>query len=109
VRHALAVQISGSEADSARADHTRNNVTDPDQTVWWPRTAQLAAAVLAGFAAVASVPLLFAARFNRGTFVGLPFGDFLIGLATPVALAAAIFWFAHHQRALDHLHDVVDD
>ena len=84
-------------------------MADPNQNYWWLRTERLAAIVLSGFAAVACLPLLVAGWLDRGTFLGLPFGYFLIGLATPVVLAMAIFWFADQQRALDRHYDVIDD
>jgi putative solute:sodium symporter small subunit len=84
-------------------------MTGANQTTWWLSTMRLATAVLAGFAVVACVPLLFAARFDRATFLGLPFGYFLIALATPVVLAMAVFWFAERQRELDHRYDVIED
>ncbi len=84
-------------------------MTDLNQTAWWVRTTELAAIVLAGFAAVVAVPLLLARWLDRGALFGLPFGYFIVALALPVVLAMAIFWFADRQRALDHMYDVVDD
>ena len=84
-------------------------MTDVNQTRWWRRTVRLAATVLSCFAALACVPLLLANSLDRSTFLGLPFGYFLIALATPLVLAMAIFWFADRQRALDHRYDVIDD
>ncbi len=84
-------------------------MTDANQTAWWVRTAELAVIVLAGFAAVVSVPLLLAGWLDRGALFGLPFGYFVVAMVIPVVLALAIFWFADRQRVLDNMYDVIDD
>jgi len=84
-------------------------MTDANQFAWWEMTVRLAATVLTGLAAVICLPLLFASALNRGTFLGLPFGYFLVAIAVPVVLALAIFWFADRQRTLDHDYDVIED
>jgi len=84
-------------------------VTEESQPNWWRATVRLAAIALSAFAAVVCVPLLFADSLDRGAFLALPLGTFLIALAAPSLLAVAIFWFADRQRALDHRHGVIED
>ena len=76
------------------------------QDAWWRRSGQLAAATIAVIVALALVPWLFAAAFGGRSFLGLPLPYFLFALALPLAILAAIFWFARRQDALDHRYDV---
>jgi putative solute:sodium symporter small subunit len=76
------------------------------QTVWWRKTGQLAAATLAVLVAVSLVPLLFGGFLAGRTILGLQLSYFLLVLAVPLAILAAIFWFARRQDALDHRYDV---
>ncbi len=84
-------------------------VSDANLAAWWSATARLAAGVCIGLAAFAGLVLIFAPALDHGRFIGLPFGYFLIALATPTVLAVAIFWFADRQRGLDHRYDVIED
>jgi putative solute:sodium symporter small subunit len=82
---------------------------DANETLWWRRTASLAAGVIAGFTVLAVAPLAFVRQLDAGNLFGLPAGYLLASLVGPVVVVLAIFWFAEQQRALDHRHDLSDD
>ncbi len=84
-------------------------MTDPDQHEWWRESARLAGSLIVGIAVLAAIPPLLAGWFDQGTLFALPFGTFLMALATPVVIAIAIFWFSDVQARLDRDTGVTED
>jgi putative solute:sodium symporter small subunit len=83
--------------------------SEDDDRAWWRHSRRLARkAIVFGFA-VSLVPAAIAGWLNRATLFGMPFGGFFLAVVTPLAIAAAIFWFADRQHALDRALSPTDD
>jgi len=81
-------------------------VRESGQAIWWHKSAQLAAGVVAAALLVAVIPLT--GWLDGVAVLGLPLGYLLFALPFPLAIAGVIFWFSDHQRAYDHRYDVID-
>lgn len=79
------------------------------QEVWWRRSGRLAGTLIAATAALAAAPALLSPLLGGRSFLGMPLPFALFALILPIAVLAAIFWFARRQVALDHRYDVTGD
>jgi putative solute:sodium symporter small subunit len=82
---------------------------EDDDRAWWRYSRRLARKAIVFGLGISLVPAAIEGWLNRATFFGMPFGGFFLAVVTPLAIAAAIFWFADRQHALDRALRPFDD
>lgn len=104
------VQMCPDGADSLRFTPEdgwkAEELRESGQSIWWRKSSQLAAAIVAGAVVFALLPLT--GHFDTATLLGLPLSYFLFAVPFPLVIAGAIFWFSDTQHAYDHRFDVND-
>lgn len=76
-------------------------MTDSREKPRWEASRALAAGAIAAGTLLALAPVASASMTGAATVLGLPASDFLAGVIVPLAIAAAIFWFAGSQERVD--------
>lgn len=75
---------------------------------WWAKTRNLMIAILVLWAVFGFLIHAFVARLNTFTLLDFPLGFYMAAQGSLIISVALIFWFAHHQDAIDRKHDVAD-